>query len=188
MGEFLDLVKENRKVKLGILLAFLGVMVALAAIDTSTEFEESSGFLEPGQSLRMIRTGSIEGEVTFANKMSETDNELMVDILDTNGNVETEIVLGPGESKTVDLDMDSVYFRGRDTNSNILSYSYRIDYTTLPYRYLSIPAMLISIFGVFLIYKGLQEYSRVTEGKREENIKEGEHVDFMGIDGEDDDE
>lgn len=188
MVDILKILAENRKVKVGVFFAVFALLLSLLAVNSRSESRCENGFLWPNQTIRIKGIGSTaDGELELSFVPSNSfDNRARVSILDRDDGVIKEVVLNPGEEESMSLDSAAVSLKGAQSNPGRISYSYEINYSVMPYSLLSIPALFLTFFGIFLIYKGVEEdRSNRTRGERRSEAKdeeeEGSDMDFMGI-------
>ncbi|MEF8797904.1 MAG: hypothetical protein V5A79_00605 [Candidatus Bipolaricaulota bacterium] len=178
----------NRKIVFGIISLFLALVLAFFAIHRRVATYSEKGLVEPGGTVGINRRNpNDEGKLSLKFARKDDPNLTEAVMLDYERNILETFTLKPGRDKELNIDSEVSYFKlARDGST--LTYSYVFQYTYQPFRLLSLPAALFTLFGVIAVYRGFNQYmtkfaeekSRGSEEKGSEN--EGQHADFMGSD------
>ncbi|KXB04793.1 hypothetical protein AKJ50_00060 [candidate division MSBL1 archaeon SCGC-AAA382A13] len=174
----------NKKIEFGILSLIIALILGFSAIYVQTEIYSDEGNLNSTQVVRIEKTGlNAQGELYLNYKDSNSyTNIIKVNILNQNRNIINSTELDPGENKKLILNSGATFFR-KEENHGVISYNYYIYYSHYPYGLLSIPALILTIFGVISVLKGFNQYvNTVAREKEKSNADEKEeNIDFMGV-------
>jgi len=172
----------NNKVKIGVLVLLLAVLLAFAAIHSEARTYESSNRTLEGKD--PADPPSSWESLELKNNVVNSTLFLEYDPVGNNGSEEVEIKvtdftvednrtisLDKNESKTVSLDGDAYWIvpEYNESEGNV-TYRHEIVYSIQPYSLLTIPAFVLTILGIIITYSGQAEFKEKQARKREMSL------------------
>ncbi|MCF7890868.1 hypothetical protein K9M78_06575 [Candidatus Bipolaricaulota bacterium] len=187
----LEVLTGNRRMLLGAVMLLLALILAFSAIYKRTATYSRTGSVDSGETVGIEkRRPENEGRLNVKLDDERRSKSAEAELLDDNRELVRRVSLSGDEGITVEIDEGVSYFKlvsGEDS----YDYEYRIKFSYQPFRWLSIPAALFTVFGVIAVYRGFDEFmadfakERIEDsGEEEVEPEEGQQVDFMGIDNE----
>lgn len=187
-----EVLTGNRKTIFGFFSFLLALLLAFSAVYRRSATFSSKGVIESGETVGIEkREPENEGELNIFLGEGAPEGPVKMALMDENLETIRKVEhLGDNRSAQLEIGPNTSFFRLLSDGVR-LNYEYRINYSYQPFRLLAIPAALFTVFGVIAIYRGFEQFmsdfaaERVQELEdQDEGEKEGEHVDFMGVDNE----
>lgn len=192
----LEVLTGNKRMLFGAVMLLLAIILAFSAVYNRTATYSREGSIKPGETVE-IEKRRPENEGNFNLKLDEESASKFLEavLLDDNREIVQEVFLSGDGGSTVELDEEVSYLK-LVSGEGSYDYKYRIRFSYQPFRWLSIPAALFTVFGVIAIYRGFDEFisdfaKEKIEDLEEEEVEteeEGQHVDFMGINNEEEED
>ncbi|MBS3786649.1 hypothetical protein KGY79_00470 [Candidatus Bipolaricaulota bacterium] len=182
----LEVLSGNKRMLFGAVMLLLALILAFSAIYKRTATYYREGSIGPGETVGIEkRRPENEGKLNLKLEDQAVSKPIKAELLNDNREIVQRVSLDGEESSMVKIEKEVSYFK-LASGEGSYDYEYRIQFSYQPFRWLSIPAALFTVFGVIAIYRGFDEFmadfakERVQES--EEELEEGgQHVDFMGI-------
>ncbi|MGM0406307.1 MAG: hypothetical protein ACQEQM_09240 [Thermoplasmatota archaeon] len=151
---------------IALLLAFLSINVTFETFESQEKSLNGDGDSEALQSRFQSINSSLEMEFNPANQ-GDDNSRGEVTVIIIHGEKNETYDLGYDETKTVKLEDDANFIVSNfDSSKGNLTFSQTIVYETQPYGLLSIPAFVLTIISLVLVYSGM--YQMKLENKLEE--------------------
>lgn len=186
-----EVLTGNQKTIFGVFSFLLALLLAFSAVYRKSATFSSKGVIESGETVGIEkREPENEGKLNISLGEGTSKEPVKIALMDENLDTLREVEsLGDNRSAQLEIGPNTSFFRLLSDGVR-LNYEYRIDYSYQPFRLLAIPAALFTVFGVIAIYRGFEQFMSdfASERAREVNSEEkpekpGEHVDFMGTNG-----
>lgn len=156
---------------IALLLAFASINIVTRTYESEEKSLEGDGDSEVLESRFQSINSSLEMDFIPANPGEDNeDREIEVDIIIIYEDKNVSYELESGEPKTIELEDDANFIVSYfDSSKGNITFSQTIVYETQPYGLLSIPAFVLTIISLVLVYKG--KYQMKIERKIEEQEK-----------------
>lgn len=185
----LEVLTGNKRMLFGAVMLLLALILAFSAVYNRTATYSREGSIESGETVGIEkRRPKNEGKFTLKLDGERVSKSADAALLDDNRETVRKVSLSGDGVSTVEIGKGVSYFK-LISGEGSYNYEYRIKFSYQPFRWLSIPAALFTIFGVVAIYRGFDEYltdfakERIKESEESEvGAEEGQHVNFMGTD------
>ena len=183
----LEVLTGNKKILMGAVSLILALTLAFTSVYKKTANYSRKGIIKPTEIVGIERRKSNnEGELAIKLDRGTASESIEVELLDDDLRPIRSVSFTESEDKTAEIDKEVSYFRLVSSERNF-EYEYRIKFSYQPFRLLSIPAGLFTIFGVIAVYKGFDQFisdfakKKIEQSENEEIDEEGQHVNFMGM-------
>lgn len=175
----------SKSSKQGLLLLGLAVLCAFVSIHQEIDTTNDDGVLKGTGVMKLEQKRSpIESTLELKLNSSGASNpEPNITISDFESTYDRSLNVEDGELKEFNLTSDDYWLSYNLTENNTLYYNQKVVYSHSPYRFLTIPAFILSIVGVVMFYSGKvtvkkeKELEREGEKERERMMKEGKEKD-----------
>ena len=183
----LEVLTGNKKILFGLALLVLALILAFSAIYKRTKTYSQEGNIGLGETVEIEKKiTKQEGELRLKIDEKSTTRSVKINFFGDNNEVVREVYLSSEESKSIKLDGEVSYFK-LVSGEGVLYYKYIIKYSYQPLRLLSLPAAILTVFGVIATYRGFDEFMidfakmRAKESNENKVLteREDQHVDFM---------
>ncbi len=185
----LEVLTGNKRMLFGAVMLLLALILAFSAIYKEAATYSREGTVAPGETIGIEkRRPENEGRFNLKPDRESVSETVEVALLNENREPLRKVYPGGKDDSTVEISRETSYFK-LVSGEGSYGYEYHIKFSYQPFRWLSIPAALFTVFGVIAIYRGFDEFmadfakERAQESE-EELEEEGQHVDFMGINNE----
>ncbi|MGM0511035.1 MAG: hypothetical protein ACQESD_07970 [Thermoplasmatota archaeon] len=169
---------ENNKIKFGVMFLLIAVLLAFVSIHSEAKTYQSSYRTLEGRNPDDPLSGwesleiknSVINSTLFLEYTPDGENsseEVEVEITDFTVDENRTITLDGDEPETVSLD-DNAYWivpKYNESEGNV-TYRQEIVYTIQPFSILTIPAFVLTIFGIIITYSGQAEFKAKLAEKR----------------------
>ncbi len=188
----LEALTGNKRMLFGAVMLLLALILAFSAVYKKTATYSREGSVESGETVGIEkRRPEDEGKLYLKLDEESVSKSTEAALLKDNQEIVQKVSLGGDGGSTVEIGKGVSYFK-LVSGEGSYDYEYRIKFSYQPFRWLSIPAALFTVFGVIAIYRGFDEFmadfAKERIGESEEGEveieEEGQHVDFMGINNE----
>lgn len=173
----------SKSSKQGLLLLGLAVLCAFISIHQEIDTTNEEGVLK-GAGVMKLEQKRSPIESTLELKLNSSDNSNPgpnITISDFELTYNRSLKVEDGELKEFNLTSDDYWLSYNLTGNNTLYYNQKVVYSHSPYRFLTVPAFILTIVGVVIFYRGKftvkKEKELEKEGERERMKKEGEEED-----------
>lgn|GEM_PF-2294426 len=182
-----EVLTSNGKMFFGVFALLLALLFAFSGIYIRSGTIRRQGTVSSGESVVIEKRKQVDsGVLTLGASSGRENRSLEVYLLGKNENKLMVRSLPVGEEVSLTIGARASSFKLVGGPGKV-SYEYRLNYSYQPLRSLSIPAALLTVFGVIAVYRGFDQFmvkfaeEKVdeTEGPTEEG-DESNHVDFMG--------
>lgn len=189
-----EVLTSNGKMLFGVFSLLLALLFAFSGVYRRSGTIQREGTIEVGEVVPLEEHKGVDsGALTLVLPDQPSARSFEVLLLGKNEEKLDVRTLVSGEKVELKIGSRTSYFKLAGSSGEA-SYEYSLDYSYQPLRLLSILAALLTAFGIVAIYKGFDQFMskfaerRIKESKEEEGQpEEGSHVDFMGSEGEKED-
>ncbi|MFO7991872.1 MAG: hypothetical protein R6U61_06235 [Thermoplasmata archaeon] len=159
---------------IGIVLILLAVLLSFISITNDIIHSTEEGVIKDGgyyfldyRDEAVNSTMNIEYVVNQNNTHNNTieNKTAAVNITDEHFNTLHTLNMSADEKKSIDIDNNARYITANFSEGEI-HYEHKIVFPYQPYRLLSIPALLMTMMGIVLFYKGKQRLLHEKFGER----------------------
>ncbi len=190
-------VKKRSLLWIGLGILFIAIILAFSAIHVVEATYEGEDKVLEGQDSKVLESryqalnSSIEMEFQPENNDDTTGHEYVIVTIIYPNEEQENISVRYDESRTVEIGTNAnIIVSDFDREEGNLTFNQKIVYERQPYSLLSIPAFLLTIVGLVVVYNG--KYKMRVERKMKEQEKKLEEKDeqegsspepkFMGVD------
>lgn len=160
--------------KIGLALLGIAVLCAFLSINQEIATSHDRGVLEGNEDGRELmkleqKRSTINStlELKFNSSNSPSESSIKIIISDFEGTYNRSIEVENGTKEEFDLEQDDYWLKYNLTDNQTLSYHQKLVYTHSPYRFLAIPAFILTIVGVVMFYQGKHSIKKEKELERE---------------------